>query len=187
MVAECRQLLDLFGIPYITAPSEAEAQCAELNKLGLVDGIITDDSDVFLFGGKIIYKNLFHMNKYVEKYTNTLIESKLGLTQNKLISLAMLLGSDYTDGVKGIGPVNGIEIIQTFCSQKDHDFNGLKEFKNWIYSTDSDKFPKKKPDLRIQSYDQYMILKKGWFKYKHRNLKKNWFVDLHTFPETNVI
>ena len=187
MVAECRQLLDLFGIPYITAPSEAEAQCAELNKLGLVDGIITDDSDVFLFGGKIIYKNLFHLNKYVEKYTNTLIKSKLGLTQNKLISLAMLLGSDYTDGVKGIGPVNGIEIIQTFCSEKESDFNGLKEFKNWIYSTERDKFPKKKPDLKIQRYDEYMILKKGWFKYKHRNLKKNWFVDLHTFPEANVI
>ena len=186
MIDECRQLLDIFGIPYVTAPSEAEAQCAELNKLGLVDGIITDDSDVFLFGGKIIYKNLFHMNKYVEKYTLTLLKSKLGLTQNKLISMAMLLGSDYTDGIKGIGPVNGIEIIQTFCSDINDTYQGLIEFKKWIYSTDIDKKPSKKPDLKIQKYDEYMKLKKIWFKYKHRNVRKHWFVE-REFPSREVI
>lgn len=42
MVAECRAMLDLFGIPYITSPSEAEAQCGMLEMLGLVDGVITD-------------------------------------------------------------------------------------------------------------------------------------------------
>lgn len=42
----------MFGLPYIIAPMEAEAQCAWLNKEGLVDGVVTDDNDAFLFGAK---------------------------------------------------------------------------------------------------------------------------------------
>jgi DNA excision repair protein ERCC-5 len=56
-------LLSLFGIPYIISPSEAEAQCAYLKATKLVDGIITDDSDVFLFGGDCVYKNVFNSNR----------------------------------------------------------------------------------------------------------------------------
>ncbi|KAL2439108.1 DNA repair protein rad13 [Exophiala dermatitidis] len=123
MVQECQALLRLFGLPYITAPMEAEAQCAELVRLGLVDGIVTDDSDIFLFGGTRIYKNMFNAAKFVECYLASDLEKEFLLDRRRLISFAHLLGSDYTEGIPGIGPVTALEILT--------DFESLDEFKSW--------------------------------------------------------
>ncbi|KAH6847451.1 hypothetical protein B0I37DRAFT_145161 [Chaetomium sp. MPI-CAGE-AT-0009] len=126
MVTECQALLTLFGIPYITAPMEAEAQCAELVHLNLVDGIVTDDSDTFLFGGTRVYKNMFNGNKYVECYLAKDLETELSLSREQLISLAQLLGSDYTEGLPGVGPVTALEILSEFPGK-----DGLEEFRDW--------------------------------------------------------
>jgi DNA excision repair protein ERCC-5 len=123
MVTECQALLRHFGLPYITAPMEAEAQCAELISLGLVDGIVTDDSDIFLFGGTRVYKNMFNDKKFVECYLSSDLEKEYALTRNKLIHFAHLLGSDYTDGIPGVGPVTALEILT--------DFSTLDEFSTW--------------------------------------------------------
>lgn len=56
MYGECQELLQMFGLPYIIAPMEAEAQCAWLDAAKLVDGVVTDDNDVFLFGGEHVYR-----------------------------------------------------------------------------------------------------------------------------------
>lgn len=124
MIQDVQELLKRFGIPFITAPMEAEAQCAELYRLQMVDGIITDDSDCFLFGGSRIYKNMFNQKQYVECYFNEEIDHKIGLDRTKLIELALLLGSDYTEGIKGIGPVLAMEILA--------EFEDLKSFKRWF-------------------------------------------------------
>jgi len=123
MITECQQLLKLFGLPYVTAPMEAEAQCAELVRLGLVDGIVTDDSDCFLFGGTRIYKNMFNQGKFVECYLASDLEKEFDLTRQKLIGVAQLLGSDYTEGLPGVGPVSALEILS--------DFSTLSDFKDW--------------------------------------------------------
>lgn len=132
MVTECQALLRLFGIPYITAPMEAEAQCAELVKMGLVDGIVTDDSDIFLFGGTRVYKNMFNGNKFVECYIAADLEKELSLSREQLISLAQLLGSDYTDGLSGVGPVTAVEILSEFPGK-----SGLQNFREWWLSVQS--------------------------------------------------
>jgi DNA excision repair protein ERCC-5 len=126
MIAQIQTLLRHFGIPYITAPMEAEAQCAKLAELGLVDGIITDDSDVFLFGGIQCFKNIFNDAKYAECFVLSDVERELSLTRERLISLAYLLGSDYTIGLPGVGPVVALELLANFPGP-----TGIDDFKTW--------------------------------------------------------
>ncbi|KAF9354599.1 DNA repair protein rad2 [Mortierella sp. AD094] len=114
MVAETQILLRLFGIPYLVAPMEAEAQCADLQLRGVVDGILTEDSDVFLFGGARVFKNMFKEEKFVECYLMSDIERDLGVGRERLVALAYLLGSDYTTGIKGVGLITAMEIIRLF-------------------------------------------------------------------------
>lgn len=126
MTSQIMVLLRLFGIPYMTAPMEAEAQCAVLVELGLVDGVITDDSDVFLFGSPRVFKNMFNQSKTVECFFATDLVRDLGLDRDKLIRLAYLLGSDYVDGVPGVGPVMAMELLEEFPGDE-----GLHKFKEW--------------------------------------------------------
>jgi hypothetical protein len=131
MVAEVMALLRLFGVPFLVSPMEAEAQCAALEQLGLVDGVITDDSDIFPFGGQRVYKNIFHHHKFVEAFSARDIERELGFSREQVIALALLLGSDYTDGVRGIGIVNATEIAAAYPG-----LEGLREFKEWVREFD---------------------------------------------------
>ncbi|KAJ6360462.1 hypothetical protein OIU77_004473 [Salix suchowensis] len=68
MFTKCQELLHMFGLPYIIAPMEAEAPCAFMKLANYVDGTVTDDADVFLFGARSVYKNIFDDRKYVETY-----------------------------------------------------------------------------------------------------------------------
>ncbi|KAJ3224783.1 DNA repair protein rad2 [Clydaea vesicula] len=116
MIRESKELLELFGIPYITAAAEAESQCAFLNENGLVNGIVTDDSDVFLFGSKNlnVYKNLFNQNQFVLSFNSDDLQKEMNLNRKKFVNLALLLGSDYTEGIKGVGAISAMEILDLF-------------------------------------------------------------------------
>jgi DNA excision repair protein ERCC-5 len=102
------------GVPYVQAPYEAEAQCAYLELHGLVDGVVTEDSDALLFGSKNVLRNIFDNNRFVEQYDARRIWREMGLSRHDLIKMALFMGSDYTQGVKGIASVNSIEIINCF-------------------------------------------------------------------------
>lgn len=54
-------------------------------------------------------RHLFADKQYVEEFRTEDVQRELGLDQMALIRLAMLLGSDYTEGVAGIGIVNAVE------------------------------------------------------------------------------
>ncbi|XP_053985071.1 DNA excision repair protein ERCC-5 homolog [Hylaeus volcanicus] len=131
---ESQELLRLFGIPYIVAPMEAEAQCAYLEQIHLTDGTITDDSDIWLFGGQCVYKNFFDNDKKVLQYCSNDIHHHFKLTRSEMIRLALLVGSDYTTGLPGIGPVTALEILAAFPSEGDDVLRGLTTFCSWIKS-----------------------------------------------------
>ncbi|XP_070820781.1 DNA excision repair protein ERCC-5 homolog [Chaetodon trifascialis] len=128
MYLESQELLRLFGVPFLVAPMEAEAQCAALDRADQTNGTITDDSDVWLFGGRHVYKNFFSQNKYVEHYQYSDLQNQLGLDRTKLINLAYLLGSDYTEGVPGVGYVTGMEILNEFPGP---GLEPLLQFSKW--------------------------------------------------------
>ena len=78
MISDVQHMLRLFGVPYIIAPMEAEAQCAALELAKLTNGTITDDSDIFLFGGETVYRRFASRHKEGEIYNATTIKSELG-------------------------------------------------------------------------------------------------------------
>src|SRR5690606_12073079 len=57
LINETKYLLYLLGIPYVDSPGEADAQCCAFNMTHLVDGVVSDDWDIALFGGRKILKH----------------------------------------------------------------------------------------------------------------------------------
>ncbi|NWX07631.1 GEN endonuclease, partial [Caloenas nicobarica] len=129
MLKECLELLECLGVPWVQAAGEAEAMCAYLNAKGHVDGCITNDGDVFLYGGQTVYRN-FAMNAkdpYLDCYTMSSIKEKLGCDRESLIGLAVLLGCDYLPkGVPGVGKEQALKLIDTLQGQ-----NLLQRFEQW--------------------------------------------------------
>eukprot|EP00911_Craspedida_sp_UC1_P000484 UC1_evm3s365 len=127
VIADVQKLLQLFGLPYMIAPQEAEAQCAQLELLGLTQGTVTDDSDAFLFGTQKVYRSLFSRTKTASLVTMEDIDEVLGLTRDKLISMASLLGCDYAPGIAGVGPVTAMEVLGEFPGP-----DALAKFRDWV-------------------------------------------------------
>jgi DNA excision repair protein ERCC-5 len=143
----------------MTAPAEAESQCAHLESESLVDGIVTDDSDTFLFGATNVYRHMFSDDKYVQLVSSRDIERHLKLTRSSLIRLAYLLGSDYCEGVRGIGIVSAMEILSEWSSE-----DGLKEFKDWCKALKSgDEVP-----MDTETKKRYVICFQSHYSHERR-------------------
>ena len=168
-IDEIKHLIQLFGIPIIQAPAEAEAQCAAMEKMGFVDGVVTEDSDALVFGADSVYKNIFDDKMFVEVYHSKELK-KLGLSKNELIALAMLLGGDYTDGVKGVGIVNGMEIIKAFPMEESVK-DGLSNFRQWLESDEVSFLPGSPQEI---------------FHLKHLSARLRWTTP-KDFPSPNVL
>ncbi|KAJ7149830.1 PIN domain-like protein, partial [Mycena crocata] len=97
-----KTMITAFGFYYYTAPGEAEAELAQLNRMKLVDAIFTTDGDVLVFGAT--HMILRHKDEYksLKIYTSKAIESRLRLNLGGLLLMAILVGGDYNKVIGGL-------------------------------------------------------------------------------------
>lgn len=124
MVAEARELLWLLGLPVVQAPSEGEAQAAHMARTGAVWAAASKDYDTLLFGAPRLLRFLTISGKeflpsqgtfrpLVPELLDLAAEvERLQITREGLIDLALLVGTDFNDGVRGIGPKKALALVQ---------------------------------------------------------------------------
>ncbi len=138
MIEESKKLLDLLGIPWIQAPSEGEAQVAHLLSTGKVDYGASQDFDTVLFGASKLVRNLTlsgrrklpKQQKWVEVSPEIIEVEKsfevLGLNREQLVDVAILMGTDFNNGIDGIGPKKGLKLLQE-CSNAEKALEKIGE------------------------------------------------------------
>lgn len=140
MIEEAKELLSALGFPIVQAPSEGEAQAAFMVKQGDFYAEVSQDYDCLLFGVPRMIQNLTISERKKTKnklsyekvkpvlvsLKETLEQNKL--TQNQLIVLGMLVGTDFNiGGIKGIGPQKGMKLVKKY----EEDFDGLFKEVEW--------------------------------------------------------
>ncbi len=124
IVEQSKELLDALGIPYVQAPSEGESQASYMVEKGDAYAVGSQDFDCLLFGSPLLIRNLTSSGRrklpnkkaYV-KVTPELIRLKPGLSslnilQKQLIDMAILIGTDFNEGIKGYGPKKSLNLIK---------------------------------------------------------------------------
>ncbi len=128
MVEDSKKLLDYMGVPWVQAPSEGEAQAAYMTRVGDVWASASQDYDSLLFGSLRLVRNLTITGKKFLRKTPAYYRLKpelirldetlkeLGLTREQLVDMCILMGTDYNEGIKGIGPIKAYKLIRKYGS-----------------------------------------------------------------------
>ena len=126
IVESSKRLLKLLGIPYVDAPSEGEAQAAYMTRKGDADYTGSQDYDSLLFGSPALARNLTITGKKKLPGKNVYVDIKpeiieleknlkrLKISREQLIDVAILVGTDYNEGIKGIGVKKALKYIRTY-------------------------------------------------------------------------
>ncbi|KXT00294.1 hypothetical protein AC578_6476 [Pseudocercospora eumusae] len=160
-----KQLLKQFAFPWHVAPGEAEAECALLEREGIVDAVLSEDVDTLMFGSGTTLRNWTaesttktptHVNVYRAAET----KEKSGLDREGMILVALMSGGDYiTEGIPGCGPKVGCDAARAGFGKelvdlaKRRDMAGLKAWRerlqHEIKTNESKYFSRKNNSLKI--------------------------------------
>ncbi|TDA35650.1 MAG: flap endonuclease-1 [Hadesarchaea archaeon] len=134
VVEDAKHLLRLMGVPFVQAPAEGEAQAAHLVRRGDAWAVASQDFDSLLFGSPVLVRNLAITGRrklpgkdvYVEVKPEVVelkrVLSELGITREQLVDVGILVGTDFNEGVKGIGPKRALELVK-----KHGSLEGIEE------------------------------------------------------------
>ncbi|MBC7081266.1 MAG: flap endonuclease-1 [Thermoplasmatales archaeon] len=124
IINQSKELLHYLGIPYIEAKGEGEGQAAYMNMRGDVYGVASQDYDSILFGAKMLIRNLAITGRrklsnkriYVDVYPEEILSERIfednGITREQIVDIAILIGTDFNEGVEGIGPKKALKLIK---------------------------------------------------------------------------
>lgn len=131
MKADAQRLLELLGIPWVQAPSEGEAQAAWFAKQGRAWAVSSKDYDTLLFGAPRLARFVgiqgreFLPSRGISRIVPPeLIDlaamlQSLGLTHRQLVEAAILIGTDFDEGVKGVGPKTAVKLLRSWGRIED--------------------------------------------------------------------
>lgn len=150
-----KKLIKLLGFEVHQAPGEAEAECALLQKRGLVDAVWSEDVDTLMFGATVTFKGWAsegagsgpptHVSIYKAKDT----KKSSGLDPDGMILVALMSGGDYDmDGIQDCGSKRACEAARAgfgkkLCALDADDEEGLREWREDLaheLSTNESKF-----------------------------------------------
>lgn len=128
IVSDAKRLLRLMGLPVIDAPGDAEAQAAYLVSRGEAWAVNTMDWDSLLYGADRVVRYItltgfewLPSRGVARRLLPEMIElnsvlKALGISRRQLIDIAILVGTDFNEGVRGVGPKTALKLIKIYGS-----------------------------------------------------------------------
>ncbi len=105
-----RELLSLLDVPVVEAPAEGEAEAAHLARTGRVDYAGTEDYDALLYGSPFTLRQLTSSGPpELMDFDATL--DRHDITWEQLVDVAILCGTDFNEGVDGVGPKTAVSLV----------------------------------------------------------------------------
>ena len=106
-----RELLELLDVPIVEAPAEGEAQAARMVRRGRADYVGSEDYDALLLGAPLTLRGLTSKgDPELMDFEATLDEHDL--TWEQLVDVAILMGTDFNEGVPGVGPKTAVKLVR---------------------------------------------------------------------------
>ncbi len=106
-----RELLSLLDVPYIEAPAEGEAQASYIARTGDADYVGSEDYDTLLFGAPYTLRGLTSKGAPELMSLDATLERN-DLTWEQLVDVAILCGTDFNQGIRGVGPKTAVKEIK---------------------------------------------------------------------------